>query len=292
MRIHAVLLGVMASVAVLGPTDFSHAADTSIVLVAGAPSHPPGQHEHRAGMLLLGRCLNAVPGVKTTVVSGWPDDAVLDAANAVVLYSDGGPKHPAIQGDRLAKLEKRMRQGVGLGCLHYAVLTPKERGGTEFLRWIGGYYETHWSVNPFWTAQFKTFPDHPITRGVQPFDLYDEWYYHMRFVDDLKGVTPLLSAHPPAETLSRPDGPHSGNPAVREAIRKGEIQHLMWAYQRPDGGRGFGLTGSHAHTEWGNDNFRKLVLNAILWIARVEVPPQGVASSVSDDELKRNLDPK
>ncbi|HTH48242.1 MAG TPA: hypothetical protein VMB21_12080, partial [Candidatus Limnocylindria bacterium] len=82
------------------------------------------------------------------------------------------------------------------------------------------------------------------------------------------------------------------NPAVREAVAKGEPQHMAWARQRPDGGRGFGFTGGHYHTNWGDDNFRKLVLNALVWIAKGEVPGSGVTSTVTPEQLKLNQDPK
>jgi type 1 glutamine amidotransferase len=271
------------------------AADAKIVLIAGGASHGPGDHEHRAGMLLLARCLNQVPGVQTVVVSnGWPTDLkVFEDAAAVAIYSDGGGGHPFVQEGRLAVIDRLMKQGVGLGCIHYAVEVPKDNGGPEFLRWIGGYFETHWSVNPHWLADFKSLPQHPVTRGVQPFKVQDEWYYHMRFAPDMKGVTPILSALPPADTLNRPDGPHSNNPAVRKAVLEDQQpQHVMWVFERPDGGRGFGFTGGHFHKEWGNDNFRRVVLNALLWIAKVEVPPGGVQSRVTADELRLNLDVK
>ena len=80
----------------------------------------------------------------------------------------------------------------------------------------------------------------------------------------------------PAGTLSRPDGPHEGNPSVRTAIKNKEPQHIAWAVERDDGGRGFGFTGSHFHWNWSDPNFRKLVLNAIAWCAKVNVPPGGV----------------
>ena len=67
---------------------------------------------------------------------------------------------------------------------------------------------------------------------------------------------------------------------------------LAWAVERPDGGRGFGFTGAHAHKNWGDPNFRKLVLNAILWTAKLDVPAEGVESTVTGEELKQNLDPK
>jgi type 1 glutamine amidotransferase len=92
--------------------------------------------------------------------------------------------------------------------------------------------------------------------------------------------------------MSRSDGPHEGNPAVREAVKRGEPQIVAWTCERPDGGRGFGFTGGHYHRNWGNDDVRRLVLNAILWTAKVEVPATGVASKVTEADLKRNLDRK
>ena len=50
---------------------------------------------------------------------------------------------------------------------------------------------------------------------------------------------------------------------------------MAWAYERDDGGRGFGFTGGHTHKNWANDDFRRLVTNAILWAARVDVPEAG-----------------
>jgi type 1 glutamine amidotransferase len=197
-----------------------------------------------------------------------------------------------LQPARLKTLGALMDQGVGLVCLHFAVEPTLENGEKEFLNWIGGAFEINWSVNPVWTAQFKSLPDHPITRGVKPFQLRDEWYFHMRFPENMKGVTPILSAVPDASTTNRNDGPHEGNPVVRELVARGEPQAVAWAMTRADGGRGFGLTGGHYHKNWGDENLRKLVLNAILWTAKIEVPRDGVASSVSPGQLKENLDPK
>ena len=155
-----------------------YGADKKIVLIAGRQSHGPGDHEHRAGCLLFQKCLNSVPGVTSVVYSnGWPTEPnAFDGAAAIVIYSDGGGGHPAIQGDRLKVLDELMKKGVGFGCVHYAVEVPKDKGGKEFLNWIGGYFETDWSVNPFWEAEFTKFPNHPVTRGVKPFKMRDEWY--------------------------------------------------------------------------------------------------------------------
>lgn len=270
------------------------AADKKIVLVAGSRSHGHGDHEFRAGCLLLQDCLNKVPGVSAVVVSnGWPQDvSVFDGADAIFVYADGGGGHPFIRPDRLKLIGDLMKKGVGLGTGHYGVEVPKDKGGPEFLEWTGGYFETFWSVNPHWTAGFTNFPTHAVTRGVKPFATRDEWYYHMRFPEGMKNVTPILTATPPDSTRGR-DGvnsPHGGNPEVQK--HKGEPEHLMWVIERPDGGRGFGFTGGHFHKGWANDQQRKIVLNALLWIAKVEVPKDGVNCAVTPEQLLLNMDDK
>ena len=132
--------------------------------------------------------------------------------------------------------------------------------------------------------------EHPICRGVQPFETQDEWYYHMRFIDPPKGLTHILSAIPPDNTRERKDGAHSNNPTVR--ANKGAREVLAWAYDRPSGGRGFGCTGAHFHKNWENESFRTLILNALLWTTGLDVPADGVSSRVSTEELSANLDVK
>ncbi|MFO1488564.1 MAG: ThuA domain-containing protein [Verrucomicrobiota bacterium] len=269
-------------------------ADQKIVFLAGKPSHGPGEHEHRAGCLLLKACLDGVPGVTSVVyTNGWPaDDQAFDGASAIVVYCDGGPNHPLLQGDHLKTLGTLMDKGVGLTCLHYGVEPTLAKGQPEFLEWIGGAFEINWSVNPHWTAEFKSFPEHPIARGVRPFKLGDEWYFHLRFRDGMKGISPILAAVPGESTMKRNDGPHEGNPAVRESVARGDQQVVAWAAERANGGRGFGFTGGHFHKNWADDNFRKVVLNGILWTAHVEIPAGGVASVVTPEQLQANLDPK
>jgi len=226
-----------------------------VVFVAGKPSHGYAGHEHNAGCLLLARLLNEnVPGVLATVYrNGWPQDpTAFDCADALVLFSDGGSGNPVIP--HLSQVDALAKRGVGLAFLHYAVEVPKEVAGRQFLDWIGGYFETFWSVNPHFKAEFKSFPQHPITRGVRPFAIDDEWYYHMRFRPNMEGVTPVLTCVPPDSTRERKDGPHSNNPTVRAG--KGQPEHVGWARQRPDGGRGFGFTGGHWQWNWANDSFR------------------------------------
>ncbi|MAG93529.1 MAG: hypothetical protein CMJ48_07250 [Planctomycetaceae bacterium] len=273
------------------------AADKAkVVFISGKPSHGRMSHEHRAGNLILAEALNASGlGVEALVLpeAGYPKDpAVLKDAATVVIFCTGHRGH--VLNPHLDEFDALMKKGAGVVMIHWATEAEKGKPGEKFLEWMGGFCDLDWSVNPHWTPAFTDFPDHPIANGVKPFSIRDEWYYHMRFVEGMKGVTPILSDLPGPVTLNRPDGARSGNPAVRKAVAEGKKQHVAWAYQRPDGkGRGFGFTGAHFHKSWQNDDFRKVMLNAILWTAHVEVPKQGVPSPTPSKEvIEANLDSK
>ncbi len=272
-------------------TTMSHAGEgKKIVFIAGGPSHGYGSHEHYAGCMLLANCLHeALPNVETKVYKNeWPSEPeALNDVDTLVVYADGGGGNPIAR--HLKEIGQLMQRGVGLACIHYAVEVEKGTPGDDMKKWIGGYYELYWSVNPTWDAQFKQFPEHPVARGLTPFQIVDEWYYHMRFRTDMQSVTPILSAVPPDSTREQPDGPHSGNPAVR--ARKGMAEHVAWACQRDDGGRGFGFTGGHFHWNWANDNFRKTVLNGIAWTAHIEIPAEGIVTKTPTfEQLEANQD--
>jgi type 1 glutamine amidotransferase len=262
------------------PTD---PTQTKIVLVAGRQSHGPGEHEFFAGCAILMKLLQQTPGVFPVMArDGWPKDPkTFEGARAVVFFMDGGGGHPIIQKDHMAVVQKLMDAGVGFVNLHYAVEYPKKQGET-LLNWLGGYYETGYSVNPHWKADFKEFPDHAVARGVKPFAIQDEWYYTIRFRPFQSGVTPILKATPPDNTR------------FTEEAKKhpGREETVAWTFERDNGGRSFGFTGAHFHRNWGDENFRRLVVNAILWSAKVEVPKEGAKVELAAGELNKNLDRK
>jgi len=280
-------------------------ANKRIVLIAGRPSHAPGEHEFRAGSMLLQKALSGVSGVTVDVVTmGWPtktvdgqtvdDNAALDNADAVLIYADGGGGHPAIQRERMKVIDALAAKGVGLGFAHYAVEVPAGATGEAMQRWNAGFYETNFSVNPMWSPAFDKFPNHPVTRGVKPFSNHDEWYFNMRWKDDpalMKRKTPILTATPSDEVRKGPYVSPKG-PYPHIIADSGKVETMMWVYERPDGGRSFGFTGGHTHTNWGDVNQRKVVLNALLWIAKVEVPRNGVEDKITPEDLTVNLDDK
>jgi type 1 glutamine amidotransferase len=254
-----------------------------VVLIAGKKSHGPGDHEYERGVKLLKTCLETASNVKgiraEVVLDGWPRDAtVLDDADTIVLYSDGSDRdelaHPILRDDRLATLDRLMKRGVGLVAIHYTVFVPSKKAGDHFLDWIGGYFDyENGSATNHWFSKIQTVTtrvepaskDHPICRGLSPFDLREEYYYNIRFRPNDNRLVPILEAAIPGEA---------------------HAQVVAWAVERANGGRGFGYSGGHFHANWGVDPVRKMVLNAILWTAKADVPEGGVASIVSPEALK------
>jgi hypothetical protein len=271
------------AVAVGGEPPRNDARARKIVLIAGPldQSHPPGTHEYEKSVRLLKHCLDASPdlkGVRTEAHrNGWPDDPkTLDAADTVVLVASGSDRreqdHPLLVGDRLAVLDKQMKRGCGLVLIHWATFVPKDKAGDRVLEWVGGYFDYESGPPPRgWYSKIQTAttkarpatPAHAVCNGLGPFELREEYYYHIRFRERDPRLTPVLATPIPGEK---------------------EDQVVAWAVQRKDGGRGFGFTGGHFFDNWQVENFRKMVLNAVAWTAGAEVPEGGVRSKMPTAE--------
>jgi putative membrane-bound dehydrogenase-like protein len=263
----------------------SLAADKAkVILIAGQDSHGPRDHEFLAGCTILKNKLDKTMGDKIETIlidqNKWPsDNKVFEDADAIVIYSDGLGKHPIK--DKQAFIGKLMDKGVGLAMMHFACDVPKGEQGENFKKWIGGHYETRWSTNPHWTCDSILHKTHPISKSVKNFSVNDEWYFNMRWADEpfhtdiLKGVPDKVAR---SGKSSNPRGPYKH---IVDA--QGREETLLWCVERKDGGRGFGFTGGHNHENWQNDEYRKLILNAIVWLAKVDVPKGGVPSATPTD---------
>ncbi|MGY8643396.1 MAG: ThuA domain-containing protein [Verrucomicrobiales bacterium] len=284
----AITLGLFAA-ALFGPSVAQDSKKTKIVFIAGSVSHPSGQHEFYAGSILLSRALNEQSGLLVSVEvvhNGWPEDeSVFEGAAAVIIYSDGNAKHP-VNGHE-AKMDELMSKGVGAMFMHYGVEVPAGDQGEYFKKWIGGHYESGFSTNPHWTASTEVNSDHAIGSGVPEFTANDEWYYNMRFASP-KTAADIITATPTRKRINRYI---HWTPAGEKGLDK--KQTMMWTVERKDGGRGVGFTGGHWHRNWAIDDFRKVVLNGIIWAAKMDVPEGGVKSEpITEAQLNENLDEK
>ena len=97
----------------------AHAAN-KIVFLAGGKSHGPGEHEFRAGCMLLAKALNESGlDVQAEVHSGWPaDEKVLDGAKALVIYADG----TSVVGKGWGKVDELVKKGVGIMFMHLSLI--------------------------------------------------------------------------------------------------------------------------------------------------------------------------
>src|SRR5688500_4052690 len=147
------------------------AAEKKILLVAGRPSHGPGDHEFNAGCMLLAKCLNQTPGIKASVEKGgWPaDEKAFEGVDAVFFYMDGGAGHPVAKPERIKKVRELAAKGVGISFGHYGVECVPGEPGDAWKEWIGGHSEHQYSVNPMWSPDYQKFPNHPVANGVKPF---------------------------------------------------------------------------------------------------------------------------
>ncbi|MBP7140991.1 MAG: ankyrin repeat domain-containing protein [Opitutaceae bacterium] len=277
--------------ALTGHARGTEGAAKRILFVAGEKSHAPGAHEFPAGSGLLANALNASGlGVAAEVSPGWPGDiAALERADLIVLYSDGLERHVAR--GKGGWLRARMERGKALAVLHFALEPPADDPELRalLLDATGACFEVNWSVNPIWILKGAPDRANVAARGVATLNVEDEWYYHLRLRDRPPFPLSLLSAVPPVESLGQ-DGPRSGNPMVRLALERKEPQLLAWTYTTARGARGFGFTGGHFHRNWYNDDFRRLVLNALVWCCGLDVPAGGVASTAPAEPVYATLD--
>jgi type 1 glutamine amidotransferase len=262
----------------LATTLVAAAEPARILILVGPSTHPPGSHEVAAGGRLMKHCLEHmanVPGVKADVWDQWPqDNAVLDAASSIVFIGDIFPpqRMPDTAGT-LAKLAAMMQRGCGIVCVHYATGLRKDDvapdGEHPLLHWMGGYFATgcahHKSVARIFPAATITpaAASHPVNRGWQEFTLHDEPYINNYFGSD--GNRPAANVTVLATSMLPPDAPRA------EAV--------AWCVQRADTGRGFGIVMPHFFRNWADADLRRLILNGIVWTARLEVPADGVQTT-------------
>jgi type 1 glutamine amidotransferase len=251
------------------------ARERKIVLIAGPlDTHPKDTHEYERNVLLLKHLLGgSLPGARVEAhFDGWPaDPATLDDADTIFLTSGGCDRkledHPFYVGERLAAIGKQMKRGCGLVQFHWSTFNPA-RHHDLITEWVGGYFDYETGPPPRkwfskietreWTTAVAT-PDHPVARGVRPFQVKEEFYYNLRFRESDPRLKPIL---------------------LRQAGGDVRADTVGWAVERADGGRGFGFTGGHFYANWWIPEFRKLVLNAIAWTAKLDVPADGVASEL------------
>jgi type 1 glutamine amidotransferase len=265
-----------------------NAQGKTIVFLAGPKDHGmPGRHEYEKDLRALAKSLEGSPnlkGITTKVFVGKAprDIAELKDAAAIVIESssdrDERETHPLFppeptttkhtyDAETLAYLKEvdgLVKNGMGVVVFHYANWVEHWVARRYYLDWTGGLWVQGVSRNPVdqWTMSFEN-PDHPVLRGVKPWSYRDEMFCRFMLPIDLKRAHLLIAT--PAKA---PTGP----------------QVASWAYERPDGGRAFVMGGVDFHDNLRTvEDYRRFLLNGIVWAAKMEVPAGGVQSTPPED---------
>src|SRR5579859_5123263 len=262
-----------------------------IVILAGPKSHGPvgnGIHDYGWSARLL-KVMLENSSVKDKVrvethLDGWPHDSkTLEDADTIMVISDGRDGDQYAEAPHLASeervrfMEKQIKRGCGFLTFHFSTFAP-QKYSQQMLEWNGGYFQWETDDKRQWYSAITTTetevklgtPDHPISRGLTPFKMKEEFYYNLRFTEMDKALKPIWVV--PALPGRGPDG-----------------RIVAWARERADGGRGFGTTCGHFYDNWKQENFRKMILNAIIWTAKLDVPKTGVdAKFYSHEEIEKH----
>jgi type 1 glutamine amidotransferase len=232
-----------------------------ILLIGKDRDHPPKTHEYMAVCELLAKCLRQTAGVEAAVSNGWPKDPeTLKDVRTIVLYTAmggdvlfGGPNRDAAT--------DLMEKGTGLVALHWATGGTEGSIGGLLQQNLGGWFhptESKYLVQE--TTMARAAPDHPVCRGLSDFKLKDEFYIKLRFE---AGAKPVFKA------------------------KIDSVDHTVgWVFERGGNGRSFGTVIGHFHENFGNEAFRRAIVNGILWAAHLEVPKGGAPVKLEPKDLE------
>ncbi len=249
-----------------GPATVKHL----LLIGQGSDGHPPASHEFMAGVRVLEKLLESAQAVQTVVVKAdepWLEGpALIDRSDGVVLFVTQGAQWMQMDPLRHAALKRLAQRRGGIVALHWAV-------GAKDGQYIQGQLDLLGGTRGGPERKYKVLETnvkvvdraHPITFGVPDFRINDEFYYRLDFVKPAGSIHPLLTAR----------------------IEDGD-EVVCWSWERPAGGRSFGFVGLHFHSNWQRPEYRRLVLQGILWTLGSPIPETGLNVDIDPKLLELN----
>ncbi len=241
-----------------------------LLLLGQSPDgHPKGTHEYVPGVNVMAKCLADVPGLEVSVVNTdnpWTvGPELLAEADGAVLFLSEGAKWIQEEPRRLEAFGRLAARAGGLVTLHWAMGTREAKNIDAYLKLLGGCHggpDRKYKVVEKASVRIAD-AEHPIVRGIKPFDVREEFYYRLKFVNAKTAIEPILQTE-----------------------IDGNLETVCWAWQRPDGGRSFGFSGGHFHDNWQRAEYRRLMAQGILWTLKLEIPADGLNVKVNEGDLK------
>jgi len=236
-----------------------------LLISQGPDGHPWNTHEFRAGVRILAKLLADVPGLEVSIAdaeeNGREISKRVDEADGVVVFVSEGAKWIGQDPQRLEAFRRLAARGGGVTALHWGV-GAKDAQYVDVAKSLWG--GCHGGPDRKYVVDTKTLTpnaDHPITAGLAPITIRDEWYNTLKFATD-PPVTPLWTAE-----------------------IDGATHPVAWAWERPDGGRGFGFVGLHFHQNWEEETYRRFVTRGVLWTVGLEEPKPGLPLAFDRKDL-------
>lgn len=159
-----------------------------------------------------------------------------------------------------------MRDNVGLVAIHWATgvgynkLADSEALLAEFKNSLGGWFRRPpCDVSMGQALLQKPNGEHPIYRGWKAWEIRDEFY-----------LNPVL---------------HKKAKPLLEVTVEGKTHVVGWTFNRLNAGRSVGITLGHFHHNFAREDFRRVLVNSILWSAKQPIPDTGSDVSVKDVDL-------
>ncbi len=236
--------------------------NAKVLFVGKQPDHPFGTHMYLHTCGMLAKCLALTDRVETVVSDGWPQEArVLEGVSTIVMYTTPAAEF-LLDAPHRDAVDSLMKKGVGLVTIHWASSVAEgnlQRLGPRWMSYLGGTWVSNVGLHTGKSPLVLLQPNHPVCRGWQGYEILDEYYLNPTITDD---ATPLL-----------------------QVTANGKPVTVGWAFERPGDGRSFGTTLGHFYSNFQRQPFRRMIVNAILWTAHVEVPASGAVVDLSDDDL-------
>lgn len=255
-----------------GAANSAETAQKRILLLGQSPDgHPRATHEYMPGMKVLGACLEQIAQVKPVVINAddpWTEGPKLLAdADGVVLFVSQGAKWIQDDPRRFQAFAKLADRGGGMVVLHWGMGAKEAKYVQGFVSMFGGCHggsDRKYKVLENADVEIPS-ESHPVVRGIEPFGLREEFYYRLKFVKSDSAITPLLQTQV-----------------------EGNVETVCWAWERPSGGRSFGFSGGHFHSNWSRPEYRRLLTQAVLWTVDLPISERGLTVDVPKAVL--NLD--
>ena len=261
-----------------------------IYFMAGVKDHAgPSRHETEKDLLVLQHCVDSISNIKGVKIvtrfiykrTALDINDLKDAAAIIIESSAEGSSKERVDPlfppspenrrtytkevqDYLNQVDSLHKRGMGVVVLHWAVAATHQRAANLYRSWFGGGFVEGYSHNPLgmWTVTpIASGKKQPIMRGVGPWTYKDEIFSRFLVIPQDPHRTDLLMGEAPKT--------NQGKVAPR---------CITWAYE-DSLSRGLIYGGMDYHSALLNDDYRRFLLNSIMWAAGIEVPKEGVKSN-------------